>query len=300
MHDSIALIHQLLLYACMRQIDHFFYDTPDRPLYHYTGIGTLLGLADVRELWASHVFYMNDAKELAQAYDAIMDYARPPMFVFGGPEAVNFYDQFEAWMRLSFKKPADLFIFSMSEEQSLLSQWRSYTPHGQGVSIQFLPALVQDTATRNQLRLGECIYTRDGHRELIGSLLEKLWTTCRQRELPQQESPEYFSFFDGFQNEIVQVMALIKHEAFAEEREWRLISSVQAEVTKICFRQGEGASILKPYVKFSLSDQPDLFNVVLLGPTPHQDLALHALRVFLNKTRLCNNVHPCEIPYREW
>lgn len=43
----------------MREINSFFCERSDRILYHYTGVGSLIGIANTKALWASNIYYMN-------------------------------------------------------------------------------------------------------------------------------------------------------------------------------------------------------------------------------------------------
>ena len=55
----------------MRQLDDFFSSRVDRTLYHYTGIGALLGLVETESIWASHAYYLNDSREILHACDVL-------------------------------------------------------------------------------------------------------------------------------------------------------------------------------------------------------------------------------------
>ncbi len=48
----------------MRQVESFFSPTASETLYHYTGIGGLMGIVESPFLVirASHVYYLNDSK----------------------------------------------------------------------------------------------------------------------------------------------------------------------------------------------------------------------------------------------
>jgi hypothetical protein len=59
----------------------------------------------------------------------------------------------------------------------------------------------------------------------------------------------------------------LKDSAFAEEREWRLISTPKM-VKELDFRPGE--SMLVPFFRFALNEQKDAYlESVRVGPTPH-------------------------------
>jgi hypothetical protein len=292
----------------MRQIDTYFSFEPTTPLHHYTGIGMLLELGKeteperAKELWASNVNYLNDSQEISHAKDVMRYVTAPARLAFAvGGDHLWFVEAFREWLPMALSKPFDMFIFSLSEHRSLLSQWRSYTPHGKGVSISFSTALIREIATINVLKIGQCIYELEAQRTLIESLIESLWITWQNRHSGRPASPEVVSrYFDEHRYQILQVLALIKHEAFKEEAEWRLISRSEPAVHDVCYRQAEGASLLTPYIKLKLPVRNYLFESVTLGPTPHQDLSLMALKGFIDKTRLSANVYLSEIPFRKW
>lgn len=61
----------------MREIDNFFVSEINMPLYHYTGIGSLLGIITSESLWASSISYMNDSKEIIHACETLNNVLRP-------------------------------------------------------------------------------------------------------------------------------------------------------------------------------------------------------------------------------
>jgi hypothetical protein len=52
-------------------MDSFFYQQAPAKLYHYTGIGGLLGMARSRAAWASNAYYLNDSREVVHACDVL-------------------------------------------------------------------------------------------------------------------------------------------------------------------------------------------------------------------------------------
>ena len=290
----------------MRQIERFFSLTADRTLYHYTGIGSLVGIAAGGVLWASHVYYLNDSKEILHACDVLHE-ALKPRLVFGEftPNELEFSKQFLEWSKTFYGNRYNLFVFSLSEERSLLSQWRSYTPHGKGISLGFSPNFLSSLTANNGLRIAKCIYTRPEQEEILRSLFEKL--LLRFRELqpefdPTKTQPEfsYYPFLEQFRGDVLQVLAVIKHEAFKEEREWRLVSRYFENFTvpEIDFR--EGSSMLVPYIKLKVGSERPIFETVVLGPSQHAELSFSALHMFLSNKKLSNSTENSNIPYRQW
>lgn len=290
----------------MRCIDSYFYFEPRVPLHHYTGIQTLLALApappDKKQpsLWSSHVSYLNDSQELLYAREVMRYGAVPAMLAFGNPGEIWFAEEFRVWLDATLAAPFNMFVFSLSEQSNLLSQWRSYTPHGKGISISFSTELVREIANINLLKIGKCLYNHNEQRDLISSLIESLWITYRNLGRDKQDRADIQRYFTEYRHQILQVLALIKHEAFQEEAEWRLISSVDMDPAQIQFRQADGAALLTPYIELMLPVKDFKFQGITLGPTPHGTLSYAALRAFATKTKLTANVYESEIPFRRW
>lgn len=286
----------------MRSIDSFFTDTVDIPLYHYTGIRSLLGMADTGKLWSSSISYLNDSQEMIHAFDLLINEI----------EEVHMQSAQEGELLSQLKECAKdwkntahtLFVFSLSEEKSLLSQWRSYTPHGKGVSLEFTPEKVNAIAKKSNLKIAKCIYSIVDQRQLISALLNKLLISFRRDfsgiyTSKWHASQCYMDFLIKYSSDIFQILSIIKHQSFQEEREWRLVSPYYVKYTDSAIKFREGASMLAPYIELDLLDKP-YFNSVTLGPSQHQDLSMSGLSMFTSNTKVCTKVTNCVIPYREW
>lgn len=290
----------------MRQIDDFFSINIPQTLYHYTGVGSLLGMAKTKSLWASNVYYLNDSKEILHACDVLAKVLRPRLIDknIQSPET-TFLKQFQEWVNSCRIATYNIFVFSLSEEPSLLSQWRSYTPHGKGVSIGFSQPLLSAIAQNSSLKIAKCLYEIHEQEEVLGSLIQKLLITFRQEHstidiTKAHPSQCYHPFLEKFRGDVLQVLSIIKHKAFEEEREWRLISPYYPKYTVPTIKFREGASMLMPYIELPLGESKPYFASVILGPSPHQNLSMSALSMFLSNQSLCNITENCVIPYREW
>jgi hypothetical protein len=290
----------------MRQIDSFFHQIATSALFHYTGIAAVLGMAKTRTAWASHAYYLNDSQEVLHACKILAEELQPRL-VFGdqsSPE-VKFLHQLSKWINSFKTNHYNIFIFSLSQEESLLSQWRSYTPHGKGVSVGFSPEVVSKIAQNSQAVLAKCIYSREAQGELLRSLIDKILITFRQQEPTidlSREHPDrhYFKFLEEFRDDFLRVLCVIKHPSFKEEKEWRLISPYYASYVVPTIKFREGASMLVPFVEFPFPPVGPVFEKVILGPSQHQNLSMSALAMYLNNQGLCSATVNCSIPYREW
>lgn len=288
----------------MKQVDEFFSPTGNRTLYHYTGIGGLLGIVDSRAVWASHIYYLNDSKEIVHACEVLGRLLSTNENVGNAAER-EFTKQFREWLE-SFRRDAfHIFVFSLSEERSLLSQWRSYTPHGKGVSLGFPPMVINHILSKPGFRIARCLYTNSEHEELMRSLLEKMLITFRQRHAnldttKAHPSQKYHPFLEEFRNDLLQVLAIVKHSAFREEKEWRIVSPYFPKYTVNDVKFREGASMLLPYTELKLPAEGNLFEEVILGPSQDANLSFSALSAYLSNRGVCNNTVNSQIPLRKW
>jgi hypothetical protein len=288
----------------MRQVDSFFSPSVERTLYHYTGIGSLLGIVNNRSIWASHVYYLNDSKEILHACDVLGALLRKRDDFVDRVER-EFVQQFDDWLGTFRRDEFHVFVFSLSEVPSLLSQWRSYTPHGKGVSLGFSAAALNHILSKPRFRIAQCLYENREHEDLMGSLLEKMLITFRQR-LPDLDttqahpSQKYHPFLETFRHDILQVLAIVKHSAFREEREWRIVSPYFPNYTVAEVKFREGASMLLPYTDLSLPIDGNLFDEVILGPSQDTNLSFSALANYLSNRGVCNMTVNSQIPLRKW
>ncbi|MDF2445300.1 MAG: hypothetical protein K0S46_536 [Moraxellaceae bacterium] len=290
----------------MREVDELFVSKASVKLFHYTSISSLLGIAESRTLWASNAYFLNDSAEITHACD-VFEWVIDDTISLSieNDRNVEFLRQLKKWIG-SFKRGIyNIFVFSLSEQSNLLSQWRGYTPYGKGVSLCFPAGVINGILGKNGFRLAKCVYTEGEKREIINSLLDKLIRSFVNEFFGKEINggrvdTRYFQFLERFRGEILQVLLIIKSSAFIEEQEWRLISPYYPgiAVPEVKFRAG--ASILIPYLEISLPDDGHIFDHVLLGPSQYQAHAVAALDMFLLSKGLCSLAGGSGLPYRQW
>jgi Protein of unknown function (DUF2971) len=290
----------------VRELDEFFSLRVDQTLYHYTGIGGLLGLVQSNSIWASHAYYLNDSREILHACEVLKSVLSDGIEHFPENER-EFLTQFVAWLSSFERDPFHIYIFSLSEQRSLLSQWRSYTPHGKGVSLGFSVQTLNSILVSSGFRIAKCLYDRQQHVHLMGVLREKMLVTFRQRAsqinlTADHPSQKYFSFLEEFRGDLLQVLSVIKHSAFKEEAEWRIISPYYLNYTVPEIKFREGASMLMPYIEIKLPPvaEWELFQEVVLGPSRDNNLSHFALSCLLSNKKICRRTSSCGIPFRKW
>lgn len=279
---------------------------PDRLLYHYTGYEALLGIVRTAELWATDIHYFNDSSELQHAVVLFQTALRTVGDSAAFPSEM--IEQLRNWLDQRLADGHRLFVSCFSEDGNLLSQWRGYTPHGNGVSLGFDPAFLSTCASAQGFEIGRCIYDREHQaavaKEAIESLLQYA-TTCGPA-MPQQAHPSqsYYPTFFAQEVHLLSIAALLKNPAFVAELEWRAVSPVWPSYVDNPARYRAGRTTLIPYMPLPLgvnSASPMRLAHVYLGPTPQTNLAMGALSTFLAANRLnpASGLQASLLPYRE-
>ena len=290
----------------MKTIHDFFFVEPNLTLYHYTSMTALMGICEKRAFWASNIYYLNDSKEIVQACEQFSHLLRSKLIknAINGNE-VEFVRQLSEWV-LGFKSTVhSIFVFSLSEERNLLSQWRSYTPHGRGVSIGLASGVVKSVAEKSEFWLAKCLYKTDDQVDLLESLLEKILITFRSRRDAMdvsKHSPEqsYYGFLGEFTSDVLRTLSIIKNSSFSEEKEWRLVSKYLPSNRDEQIKFRDGPAMIVPYIELELPYHNATFESVMLGPAQHENLAIESLMMYLCNKQICNTVSLSRIPYREW
>jgi len=275
---------------------------PPAELFHYTSPQGLLGILTSGELWASKAIFMNDTAEFRLA----LELARAEVRSRSLPEKLEqkFLEDVDSI------KAVNVFICSFSEQGDLLSQWRGYCPPGAGYSLGFTSRYLREVAKRSGLfYLGKCTYQHveqvEVVRELVdAALVQKPATDVLEARGNPSKDQKHPLFGMSFQDALAFAAPLLKHETFSEEKEWRLISE-PISYHHPAFSHRPGRTHLVPYFRLSLSDalveHPVLLRRLVIGPTPHPDLAKDSVFNLLGGHKLgdCAVAHS-DIPFRAW
>jgi hypothetical protein len=283
---------------------------PKEPLFHYTSIQGLIGILTDRKIWATNISHLNDKQELFEARDMFREaiqelekaidpspmYAISPRGYKENPK-IEFLSSLNHFLNLAELVP--IFVCSFSEKGDQLSQWRGYCPNAYGFSIGFNYTRLKNHADRQRLLLKKCIYEKNQQKKIVDEYVQ-------DRIVPRfsdlaDKAKRGMNGWTTFR-EILEILPTIKNEHFAEESEWRLISSafsIPQDTMK--FRPGKTAII--PYCEFELAEKGKDLPVerINIGPTPNKDESLLSLKALLGKEHMEETVkiNHSAIPYRE-
>lgn len=253
-------------------------------LYHYTTSDGLLGIIESRTLWATNVDFLNDAQELQfgrQRLRAALlsqaDELRPE----DGEVSEASYENYSraAVMRsaaehLTSRGPQyhAVYVACFCAVNDLLSQWRSYGAPG-GYAVGFRTDLLRRVrpvepgartggtlamAEEETAKLIQVQYGVAAMEEVVGTVLRTI--------APQPVGSPGVMGYARAQSVVLPALAGIKHTAFSEEREWRLV--VVTDQHAPAFRTGPLG--VTPYVP--LGYPCEAIAEVVIGPGPEQRL----------------------------
>jgi len=281
---------------------------PPTLLFHYTSPAGLIGITKEKQVWATNIRYMNDAKEVGHA----VDYAKHLLqnFLREIPqlteEEKELFKEMHGYAGAAARR---IYLFSLTEERDLLSQWRAYCPPGGGYAIGFPSQQLRVMAEKQGFFLCPCVYDHYTQCAIIREIVEGYITHYRaQREAGVDISEARQRTAWEFGQHIVRYGPVLKHPSFREEKEWRLISGIISE-THLQIDYRAGAAGISPFFRFNLVDDehPNLkvdgvHTVVITGPCNDYEAAQMAVQ-FLCTTYLGEGVvgfGRSSAPYRTW
>jgi hypothetical protein len=232
-------------------------------LYHYTTGAGLIGIVENKELWATRATFVNDAKEFWHAFDIAAKYLQGSL----RDECPMDAGTLGAMVR-EISHPVDgpwFFITSFSANGDLLSQWRAYGRPGDSYSLGLSFKEMESATRKLGWSIQPCVYDEATKRRLIEHTLRLMFAAWSGTQFGYMQPIE--RAWQLLVNYLGPVALLLKHEAFKEEQEWRLVSPwTEPNSGKVKHRPGRRAII--PYIAFPLpaDEKGSVFHSVYVGP----------------------------------
>lgn len=226
---------------------------PPQILWHYTSAVGLKGILDSRELWASHVLFVNDKVEASHARELIRRVLG--RMVQRSPHAAMEL----ALEQLDALLDRDVFMVAFSEEGDLLGQWRMYGDDGHGFAIGFDTGGLEQTG----IRLHKMLYDEENEAEQLVQRMRMMTMVIDDAiRAAGPDGERAVELGAALAVEHCVAYSTVKHKAFEAEAEWRC-SKVGGR-PKARDRDG----LLVPYLALPLwrdGDMPPL-RAIRLGP----------------------------------
>jgi len=255
-------------------------------LYHYTSPAGLIGIVTTRTLWATHVRFLNDTAELNHALTplrASIELRIGDRRHFSEPEI----DLLQAMLGMVGRGSHFVYVAALTERRDDLSQWRAYCPSAGGYAFGIPSGILKTMAATQGYYLAPCVYDGKQQQAVVNELVNQQILCYRQRTSGGDDGAKVKEeIVEAFSWEATRYCATLKHRAFKDEQEWRLVSPhIPAGDLRISYRPGR--TMMIPYVNFSFLDRPydprpvggidldDTFQVVV-GPTVDPNASMFA------------------------
>jgi len=288
----------------------------DKIVYHYTSLEGLLGIVNSRKIWATDILYLNDASEFKYSKDMLYEEIKK---LQKRDQRFKLAEELDASLGYFFYKtlednieklfPSEHFGFyvcSFSEEKDLLSQWRGYGQNRIGCSIGFSLDRLKENFKQASFTISQCIYDKEEQRDSINKLLKKISDKFISEIGDSTDKKDAWDMKSRhlaveFISEFIKLAPAFKHPQFKEEKEWRIISSLQMPNATKLLRFRPGKTMIIPYVEFFLPVEDDklIIDEIVIGPTIDNLLSISALKLLLeSKSAICRKIISSTIPYR--
>jgi hypothetical protein len=274
-------------------------------LYHYTDPGGLLGIVKDQCIWASDVWFMNDAREARYGED-VLKRALESATEDKDERAVRAATLAQLAQLSDQDEIAQTYIACLSKNGDQLSQWRAYG-RPRGFSIGFDREALQRLCIMDfeldKPSLREVCYNTTVQDRRIIDLFRSFQAQLTSSGDPWSQPNRIGRMF------ILEALWLVpgfKHPAFVEEAEVRLhILHDPATGVRDDLNFRNATMGLTPYVVIDLrdrgADQMTAIREVIIGPQPNQGEALRAAQQLLDRHGIENvKVRLSDIPIRPY
>lgn len=217
---------------------------PHMNVYHYTSLDKFWKIIESNSFWATHVRFSNDGQEFLE-----------------GQEIINkLYENHGS----SYDK--NCYMICFCNENDLLSQWREYAQNGVSVGMDFSREsifTILNNDEKNKNSIGECrysapikvLYTVQDDARITKKNPSFFWKDGKEINFKKvKKSLDNRELELAAESQARGIIPYIKHGAFKEELESRLVFELSPDKEKnhVCFINSEGCQ--KPYLKIKYGD----------------------------------------------
>jgi len=268
-----------------------FYKGQPNKLFHYTNAHGFHGIMDSGEIFATHISYLNDSSEYVHLIDIMrraIDLLKTDTPDIHQTEpirtVVNYLDSF------SSEHIPQVYVTCFSSEENDLGQWRAYSGGEGGVALGFRPENLIVAAGIKGANLYQVVYDDNLKIQLVMSIL-RFGMQEYKRVAEDVESARKTEYLDQWLIEFVYWVAMLaptlKHQAFQQEKEWRLITRAdyKTKIELVPTSAGFKLRIRLP-LRAAMEHPIDTrmpVSEVWIGPSPNTQLINQALDLYLKR-----------------
>ena len=278
-------------------------------LYHYTTVAAFKQIIESQELWLSDYAYLNDSSEIQHGLALAEGIAGSLLSSVSATSRALLSDL----LTISIEERPRTCVACFSYERDSLTQWKGYGERTFGVAFG-VDSDVLERAVGATARFVPVVYDNAVKRDLLASLIHD-WATLLDRDLAERDADrEKYALL--IRLNFFELLATLKDESFADEREVRMIyqeharafSSLGYDLAPKRFRTV--GSLIMPFTstrdlaalrhaEHSILPQSGIsITDVVVGPHPLKNLAVSGIREFLIAHGYEVDVEPSRVPFR--
>ena len=255
---------------------------PER-IYHYTSRQSGHAILRTGAMWASHIRFLNDSTEYTGGLEIIAEQLRDMQAAETDAYRYDLIGRWGVqWPRI-YEHGRLVACFSRSRD--LLSQWRAYG--NGGYAFGFDSAVLKEIAGPKGYHLATCIYERHEHETVGAALLgDAIGVYSQSIAVGDTHDAAAMNAKILFEIPISTVAPQLKHHAFREEGECRLISLFPLrddQFAALPRRAGRGFEIPYEPLAFRKDDGSSALREVIIAPGVYYDSAKVEMQALLHE-----------------
>lgn len=217
-------------------------DLGTRVLYHYTTAAGLLGILSSGYLRGTNASFLNDTSEITLGHSMCKTVLEEERSERSNELEKKLLERAIGWID-DDTPPSEVYVSSFSARRDVLGQWRGY---GSGDGRFCVGFEMSQFSERDVLRFPQRVeYAPTEQRNTVRRAVAIACETLL--EAPEDSHPAHTCAV-GLAMHLRRLMCSFKHAGFAEEEEWRSITTVSQphELATVGFDVSRG--LLRPYV----------------------------------------------------
>lgn len=241
------------------------FKSPAITLYHYCSIESFFNIIKSGSIWLSNCIHMNDKTEFTWA-NRFID---PSMEKIKGILSKEDYDEFSNTFDLCHLTKENAYIFSLSADKDLLSQWRGYADNCMGVAIGFnmseLKIPFGRTINNYYLSYNQVVYDLEHQKNIIDNhfkIYREKYGDFSYNDLAQKCAKEYIWY-----------SIYLKNPSFREEKEYRIAFLADrehyntSESENLSDRQYRAKhTMITDFFQYNFPDRRNVISELILAP----------------------------------
>lgn len=268
---------------------------PDH-VYHYTSAEGLHGILQSNSVWAADCRFLNDSSESQVGVSKARDLSRSRRFSTKDDRLVEFYRQLSASLRR--EPPEPNFIFSLSEREDDLTQWRTYANDGLGFTIGFSTEKLLENSQENngEFEFSKVIYLSRTQDKLVREVFDQISDYfARNKDIDAELAAITLDWL------VANYSTLFKHSSFKSEKEWRVNTYNLIDDDDQVVRVRANCGRLIPYIPLNLGklDEDRLpITRIGIGPSFKDPTVRYAVDKLCRQTGFDVEIYNADSPYR--